>query len=658
MKQLNVFLILLFLLPNLSQAGETIRFTDSTGQEITLKNRPTRVVSLVPSITEMLLRIGISDAVIGITYHSILPPESAGKKIIGGFFSPDFASIEALHPDVIFYANLQKDVPAHFKDKAILIELSARSINDSFEHIRLLGRIFNQQEKASRIIAEEERQLAVINQKIEQIPTSHRKRVMRLMGRDTVMAPGDDSFQNEYIRAAGGIAPEFGKKGNIVSVNLAEWQEFNPEVLYGCGGDKQAISILQQPEWQTVDAVKDNKLLFFPCALTCRAATHPGYFVSWLAARIYIKEFSDPLNFVLPERIVDRKPLSLPLDYLAGAEIITSDIKDFRNKTVALHFKQPMKVVSTLDGERSTISTVANHYFPPPSWGLGHEQGLEALRSNTQQVLGFDPDSTAMLFTGANMNNLAVVTKTYKDMAVTALVTAGVQSNAVRMGADAGMYYEPEKSEKKKKPGTINIILLSNMQLSPRAMTRAIISATEGKTAALQDLDIRSSYSFAANQATGTGTDNIIVVEGQGLSIDSSGGHSKMGELMARAVYEGVQQAIRKQNGVVKNRSIFQRLKERKISLHALAKQYGDNKLPKKLETLLLQPQYSNFLKSLMAISDDYEKDLVTDLTSVNIWCQTIAGGEFTVIDLQLPTVMNLGINALLAKATNNLNGK
>ena len=175
-------------------------------------------------------------------------------------------------------------------------------------------------------------------------------------------------------------------------------------------------------------------------------------------------------------------------------------------------------------------------------------------------------------------------------------------------------------TEKPAKPGTINIIMLTNMKLSPRAMTRAIISATEGKTAALQDLDIRSSYSRKINQVTGTGIDNIIVVQGTGVAIDSSGGHTRMGELMAKAVYEGVQQAMYLQNGLVKKRSIFQRLKERKISLYSLCRNYTTKDQVKSLhravEMLLLQGKYAHFLKAVMAVSDDCEKGLVHDVTS------------------------------------------
>jgi iron complex transport system substrate-binding protein len=630
MKRLLLLFVMFFLFPGYLGATEfPVIFVDSSGETIRLNKQPERVVSLVPSVTEMILRIGAGKTLLGITHHSVLPPETAGKEIIGGFLNPDLDRVAAIHPDIIFYADLQKDVPLRFRDKAILIQLSPRSIAESFDYIRLLGSIFHREAKAAEIITEEERQLAVIAMKIARVPVEKHLRVMRLMGRDKVSAPGDDSYQNEYIRAAGGVAPVFGRKDNIISVSLEEWKKFNPQVIYGCGDDREILSVLKQPGWQEVDAVRNKRIFFFPCDLTCRASTHEGFFVSWLAASIYGQDFGGADNFVLPEKVVSRRPLSIGLDYVAQSEIIESDIKDFRNKTVALRFKVPMTVVSTLEGQRSGITTVGNHYFPPPSWGLGHEQGLASLRKSTLPVLGFPPESTAMLFTGADMENLAVVKKSFKDMEVTALVTAGVQGNAMRMGADEGFFYEPD-GEDNAKPGTINILLLTNMQLTPAAMTRAIITATEAKSAALQDLDIRSSASSVINQGTGTGTDNIVVVEGRGVYIDGSGGHTKMGELLARAVYEGVQRAVYLQNGLVTGRSIFQRLKERKINLHDVCMQYAEQNMGDKLyqqaEKTLLQPEYADFLKAVLAMSDDYEKGLIKDLTNVDRWCQNIAG--------------------------------
>lgn len=641
-----------------------ISFNDAAGSAITLKQRPQRVVSLVPTITETLLRLGAADRVVGITYHSILPPQAAGKEIVGGFFTPDVSSVAALKPDIIFYSTLQHDVVRYFKDNVQMVCLDAHGIAQSFSNIKLLGKIFNRSEQAQKIISAEKRQLELISAKVAKIPPQKRLRVMRLMGRDAVMTPGDDSFQNEYIRAAGGIAPGFGEVGNIISVTLQQWQKFNPQLLYACGGDKQVLKLLQRPGWRDVDAVRNHRIVFFPCELTCRAATHTGYFTAWLASAIYPEQFGDRANFVLPQQVVKRRAVPLQMDYVKSAEVVTTTIKDFANKAVVVRFKQPLQVVSTLEGERDNITAIANNYFPPPSWGLGHSEGLAKLRADTLQVLGLDPAATAILFTGANMENMAVVEKHFRDMRVVAIVTAGVMGNAMRMGYDDGGYYELDHADKKTTHGTINVLLLSNTRLSKRAMTRAIISATEAKSAALQDLDIRSSYSRSSHQATGTGTDNIIVASGVGSPVDSSGGHTKMGELIARAVYAGVQQAIHKQNGVVQQRSVFQRLRERGITVYELCKNYAEladiddaKALQSQFEYLLLQPRNGAFIKSLMAISDAFDAGLITDTTSIDLWCRQLAavncaGKIPPVRSINIkPEVVAKGLSALLAAA-------
>ena len=632
-----------------------VRFTDTAGRQVEIDKTPQRVVSLVPTITEMIMRLGAADRVVGITYHSVLPPVCAGKNIVGGFLHPDPERVADLKPDLVFYAGLQEEIPAALAAKTHLVDLESCSIEDAFAHLRLLGEIFDRQRKAETIIAEEKRQLEVVAAKVGKIPAAKRKRVIRLMGRTAVMTPGNDSFQNEYIRQAGGIAPDFGRRGSIITVSLEEWQCFNPQVIYGCGGDRRAAKLLEQPGWREVEAVRKGRIYFFPCDLTCRAATHPGAFTSWLAARIYGKEFENLANNVLPEKIVSQRQLSIDLGYVKRARIVESDIRDFRNRTLVLDFQRPLGVVSSLEGERQGMERVANHYFPPPSWALGHDHGLDGLRSHTLKVLGLDPAKTAILFTGADMNNLAVVKKVYRDFTVYALVTAGVHSNAVRMAEDIGRYYEP---------GTINVILLSNTRMSRRAMTRAIISATEAKSAALADLDIRSSYTPLVNKATGTGTDNILVVEGEGLSIDNTGGHSKMGELIARAVYQGVLEAVHRQNGLVADRSVFQRLKERKISIFSLAVKAAPEgmagEMRREIEDLLLLPQYAAFLQSCMAISDDYQRGLVANLDFVDSWCREVAGqiaghelsGTLTFDVLKdLPPVMGRCLGALFCGA-------
>ena len=633
-----------------------VTFTDAQVHKITVNEAPSRVVSLVPSITEIVFRIGAGDSVKAVTYHSIYPPEATSKEIVGGFFSPSLKAIETIKPDVIFHSRFHKEVMDKFGDgKCCLIDLETGSIADGYENIRLLGRIFNKEKEAAELIAEIKGQLKTIAGKVARIPHEKRKRVIRLMGRDRVMTPGDDSFQNEMIKAAGGIPPELGKNGDIVVITKEEWMKFNPQVIYGCGGDREtAKRFFNRPGWKDVEAVKTGKIFWFPCGLTCRASTRTGHFVSSLSSTIYGDEFSRREAQVLQEKIFKSRKLDLDLNYVKDARISCSMIHDFENKTLIIDFKEPLTVVSTLEGERKGIESIGNHYYPPPCWGITHKFGLKDERKRIYDILGKSEKTTSFLFTGADMDNLAVEKARFKEMEVYALITAGVRSNAMRMSEDEGRFYEP---------GTINIIILSNMELTQRAMTRAIICVTEAKTAALQDLDIRSHYTPLANQATGTGTDNIIIVQGTGIRIDVAGGHSKMGELIAKAVYSGVKEAVYRQNGLITPRNIFQRLRERGIGISELISvdqcecSVERENLSGGLEGVLLQPEYASFVASSFAISDDYERGLITDLSAHKLLCKRVADkiaskridGMVNLVALDnIPPVLKMTLNAIL----------
>jgi len=651
-----VWLLSAYLLTASAAQAYPVNFTDDRGTHVTIESRPTRVVSLVPSVTEALFRIGAGDTVKGITYHETYPPETVRTAVIGGFFSPSVERIKRVQPEIIFISDLHRDVIDAFKNEPVhLIHIHTDGIADSIEDIRLLGRIFDCRDQAASVIESIRRDLDLIRRKVSGIPWDKRKRVIRLMGRDRVMTPGKDSFQNELIRAAGGISPDFTKEGPVVEVTLEQWKAFNPQVVYGCGGDEQAAGkFFNQPGWKDVEAVKNGQIYYFPCDLTCRASTNTGYFVSWLASAIYTEEFSNETHRVLPEKIIETRAIQLPLDYVKSARIATSTIEDFINKTLIIDFSEPIAVVSTLEGQRTGIRTVANHYSSPPCWSLGHHRGLETIRKRILNILGTTEESASFLFTGADMENLSIQRQSYRDMTVFALVTAGVRTNAVRMAKDEAGYYEP---------GTINVIVMTNMALSPRAMTRAVISATEGKAAALFDMDVRSAYTPLPHRATGTGTDEIIVVQGAGSRVDNAGGHSKLGELIARAVYAGVTEAVFKQNGIETKRNVFHRLKERKMTVLGLVGTHlcdciaSRSDFASAVEAVLLDPRYAGFMESALAVSDDHQAGLIQDLTAFEDSCRRIAEEiaekpigrmeEIVAMD-DLPKPLGLAVNAVL----------
>ncbi|HDQ05438.1 MAG TPA: hypothetical protein ENN36_01790 [Candidatus Bathyarchaeota archaeon] len=227
------------------------------------------------------------------------------------------------------------------------------------------------------------------------------------------------------------------------------------------------------------------------------------------------------------------------------AEILYHTFQNFEVNTLLVSFGEKRRILSTWDGYRE-VSFVANHYQPP---GLSEVTMMDypSFEEKFPAVLGIPRGDLSFLSTAANMENLAVCEQSYQDLMVSCLATGGV-GNALRSGVDGANWLEQQDGKFVKALGTINIILLTNANLSDGAMARAIITATEAKTAALQDMDARSSVS-PENQATGTGTDNMIIVSGKelGRPIRYTGGHSKIGELIGSSTKQAVAEAIKKQ---------------------------------------------------------------------------------------------------------------
>ncbi|MCW3995993.1 MAG: adenosylcobinamide amidohydrolase [Candidatus Bathyarchaeota archaeon] len=213
--------------------------------------------------------------------------------------------------------------------------------------------------------------------------------------------------------------------------------------------------------------------------------------------------------------------------------------------TTLVSFKEKRRVLSTMDGVKR-VNNVANVYVPDPlSKKIMTMSKYAKFTRRLPATLGLRRSSVTLMSTGVDMDKLAFCEKTFEDFHVCCIATGGARNNALRMGVDRGQWIERETGFQAK-PGTINIILLTNVTLTWGAMARAIIAATEAKTAALQDLDYRSTPSPQV-QATGTGTDNMIVVSGVNpdIIIRQPGGHSKMGELIGFSAKTAVTDALK-----------------------------------------------------------------------------------------------------------------
>ena len=179
------------------------------------------------------------------------------------------------------------------------------------------------------------------------------------------------------------------------------------------------------------------------------------------------------------------------------------------------------------------------------------EGGLEHYHDRVCAEMGLPPEATALLGTAANMNYVAIQTADDGGLDVTAIVTAGVESNATCAG-DPANWRETETGMQKipASAGTINTILLINTPVTSSALARAVVTMTEGKSAALARLSVPSRYS--ADLATGTGTDQYCVAAPHSgpRPLTSASPHVKLGELIGGTVRDATMEALRWQNGL------------------------------------------------------------------------------------------------------------
>jgi len=269
-------------------------------------------------------------------------------------------------------------------------------------------------------------------------------------------------------------------------------------------------------------------------------------------------------------------------------------------KSIVMLFEQPRKVLSTSilnGGYREDLSAVFNHDANP---GAGMACTLRAptyeehMRLIAEEV-GLNPDTVAGMGTAASMENVAIQSETYESLTVTALVTGGVEVNGGRVG-DPASYFKPIDKTTLHRPGTINIMLVIDADVPPGTLTRALVTCTEAKTAALQELMAGSNYS--SGLATGSGTDQTIVIANpaSALYLENAGKHSKLGELIGRVVKHAVKEALLRQTGLSPRRqhSILKRMKRFGVKEETLWQAYtAENSV------VVIKPEFLEYLYQL-----------------------------------------------------------
>lgn len=174
--------------------------TDQIGREITFKTPPKKIVSLVPSQTELLFDLALENELVGITKFCVHPYHLKSiKTIVGGTKKVKFDKIKALEPDLIlcnkeensyeFLQELEAIAPTYFSN--------VHSIEDTLNLIEDIGNICNRRTESKNLISK-------INFKLEDFKNFMEKKPQRkaayFIWTNPWMVAGSETFIDEMMQ--------------------------------------------------------------------------------------------------------------------------------------------------------------------------------------------------------------------------------------------------------------------------------------------------------------------------------------------------------------------------------------------------------------------------------------------------------------------------
>jgi ABC-type Fe3+-hydroxamate transport system substrate-binding protein len=203
-------------------------FTDQTGRSIRLDSPPKRIISLVPSQTELLFDLGLDEEVVGITKFCVRPKEKwRTKPRIGGTKQLDFKKIAVLKPDLIL-GNKEENDRSQIEQLQALYPVWMSDIitlDDAIGMIRSVGGMTGTTEKATKLA----HQISAAFQSSVQ-GKAPKISVAYLIWYRPWMAVGSGTFIDSML-AAGGFANVFADKARYPEISLAELAAAKPSVI-------------------------------------------------------------------------------------------------------------------------------------------------------------------------------------------------------------------------------------------------------------------------------------------------------------------------------------------------------------------------------------------------------------------------------------------
>ncbi len=203
-------------------------FTDQMGREMEISSLPQKIISLVPSQTELLFHLGLDEEVAGITKFCIHPQHwHQTKTRVGGTKNLHLETVKNLQPDFIIAnkeENVQERVEALAQDFPLWIS-DVNNLPQALQMIHSIGTITGKEAKAAEIITNIQKGFETFL-KPAGAPT-----VVYIIWQEPYMTVGGDTFIGEMLELAG-YTNLFKNSSRYPAITVDELKTLQPEVLF------------------------------------------------------------------------------------------------------------------------------------------------------------------------------------------------------------------------------------------------------------------------------------------------------------------------------------------------------------------------------------------------------------------------------------------
>ncbi len=241
-----------------------LKIRDDLNREIILNKKPARIISLAPSITEILFSIDSGKTLIGVTDFCDFPREAMAKASVGGMINPNHEKIADLKPDLILMTiegNNQNDFNKLLKTGYAVFVINPKSIENIYSSILNLGKIIGAELQASEKVKRmRENQVEILKNKL----LIKHKSALVIISVQPLICAGAGIFIDEMLSILGVKNISAGLNNPYPILNREYIMAKNPDIIFIMDDlvkNKNEILSLY-PEWRDLKAFKNDYIEF------------------------------------------------------------------------------------------------------------------------------------------------------------------------------------------------------------------------------------------------------------------------------------------------------------------------------------------------------------------------------------------------------------